>query len=250
MYRVMSIEIVTYANKSQGMFEELVNNEFVPIKVLGWGTEWKGFTDKTKGVLKYLETKSDTDIVVFLDGFDTKVNKKTDELLNLFQKCECKVLVSKDPELMGGPMSRTIFGTCNGNNIANAGLYMGYTKELRAFLEDTLGPKCKDDQVNFNSSCAKHPGIKVDEDEKIFKNISPRDMNKESDAIFVSYPASPGFSRYTRAFVEYTQFVYIHVLCLLIVALAVFPRYKTPLVGITLGLTAFYALVADKSCTI
>jgi hypothetical protein len=39
----MSIEIVTYANKSQGMFEELVNNEFgVPVKVLGWGTEWKG----------------------------------------------------------------------------------------------------------------------------------------------------------------------------------------------------------------
>ena len=31
----MSVEIVTYANKSQGMFEELVNNEFgVPIKVL------------------------------------------------------------------------------------------------------------------------------------------------------------------------------------------------------------------------
>ena len=38
----MSLEIVTYANKSQGMFEELVKNDFdVPIKVLGWGKmEW------------------------------------------------------------------------------------------------------------------------------------------------------------------------------------------------------------------
>ena len=34
----MSVEIVTYANKSQGMYEELINNEFgIPIKVLGWG---------------------------------------------------------------------------------------------------------------------------------------------------------------------------------------------------------------------
>lgn len=247
----MSIEIVTYANKSQGMFEELINNEFgVPVKVLGWGTEWKGFTDKIIGVLKYLESKSDTDIVVFIDGFDTKVNKKPDELLNLFQKCECKVLISRDPELMGGPMSRTIFGTCHGNSIANAGLYMGYVNELKMYLKDTLEPRCKDDQVNFNTSCNKFDFIKVDEDEKIFKNISPRALNKESDAIFVSYPASPSFSRYTRAFVEYTQFVYIHVLCLLVVALAVIPRYKTPLVGVTLGLTAFYALVADKSCTL
>ena len=67
----MSFEIITYANKSQGMFEELVNNKFgVPIKVLGWGTKWKGFSDKTEGVLKYLETKNDTDIIVFLDGLD------------------------------------------------------------------------------------------------------------------------------------------------------------------------------------
>ena len=51
----MSYEIVTYANKSHGLFEELTNNEFnVPVKVLGWGTEWKGFSDKTKGVMDYL----------------------------------------------------------------------------------------------------------------------------------------------------------------------------------------------------
>ena len=41
------LEIVTYANKSFGMFEELVNNEFkVPVRVLGWGSKWNGFTDK------------------------------------------------------------------------------------------------------------------------------------------------------------------------------------------------------------
>ena len=31
---IMSVEVVTYANKSYGMFEELVNNKYdVPVKV-------------------------------------------------------------------------------------------------------------------------------------------------------------------------------------------------------------------------
>ena len=54
----MSIEVVTYANKSSGMFEELVNNEHgVKVKVLGMGKKWNGFLDKYKGVLEYIETK-------------------------------------------------------------------------------------------------------------------------------------------------------------------------------------------------
>lgn len=81
----MSVEIVTYANKSQGMFEELVNNEFgIPVKVLGWGTKWNGFTDKYKGMSEYLETKKDEDIVIFLDGFDTKINKYPHAIIELF----------------------------------------------------------------------------------------------------------------------------------------------------------------------
>jgi hypothetical protein len=45
----MSLEIVTYANKSQGMFEELVNNEFgVPVTVLGWGPSGMGSVISTR----------------------------------------------------------------------------------------------------------------------------------------------------------------------------------------------------------
>mgnify|MGYP001172397344 CR=1 FL=1 len=84
----MTVEIVTYANKSQGMFEELVNNKFdVPIKVLGWGTKWNGFSDKYKGVYKYLENKSDDDIVIFIDGFDTKINRNPHNVVELFKEC-------------------------------------------------------------------------------------------------------------------------------------------------------------------
>ena len=246
----MSLEIVTYANKSQGMFEELVKNEFgVPVKVLGWGTKWNGYSDKTKGVTDYLKTKSATDIVIFLDGFDTKINKDPSNVVELFKQFNCKILLSRDPNISGKFITSLIFGTCKGSGTANAGMYMGYVKELTIMLQDEADEKCLDDQVNLNNLCQKHNFISVDTDEKIFKNFGPMDKKHESDAIFVSYPGSPGFNRYTRAVVEYTQFVYIYVLCLLVLGLAFFPQKQRILVTTLVLYTAFYALAADKSCT-
>lgn len=107
----MNLEIITYANKSMGMFEELVKNDFgVKITVLGWGTEWNGFGDKYKAMSKYLENKNDEDVVVFLDGFDTKINKDPKNIIEIFEEMDCKVLVSKHPTPLGS-ISRQLFGT-------------------------------------------------------------------------------------------------------------------------------------------
>lgn len=246
----MSVEIVTYANKSQGMFEDLVNNQFgVPVTVLGWKTKWNGFSDKYKAMSKHLEGKSDDDIVIFLDGFDTKINKNPREVVELFKECDCKVLVSKDPEVPGKPLTHLIFGKCGEKSTANSGLYMGYSKELKSIIDEALAEKCEDDQTNLNTVCQKSNFVKVDEEEKIFKNFGPMDKKHESDAIFVSYPGSPSFNRYTRAIVEYTQFLYIYVLCLLVLGLALFPQRQKVLLPILIMFTSFYVLVADKSCT-
>lgn len=246
----MTVEIITYANKSQGMFEELVNNKFdVPIKVLGWGTKWNGFSDKYKGVYKYLENKNDDDIIIFLDGFDTKINKNPQNVLELFKKYDCRVLVSKDPEVPGKTLTHMIFGICGDKSTANSGLYMGYTKELKSVLDETLSKKCEDDQTNLNTVCQKFEYIKVDEDEKIFKNFGPMDKKRESDAIFVSYPGSPGFVRYTRSISEYMQFFYIYILCVLILALSLFPQYQRILLTLLIFVLSFYIFFADKSCT-
>ena len=91
--------------------------------------------------------------------------------------------------------------------------------------------------------------VKVDKDEKIFKNFSPIQKIKTSDAIFVSFPGTLGINRYWRGFFEYTQFVYIYVLCLLVLGLAFFPQKQRILVTTLVLYTTFYALAADKSCT-
>ena len=97
----MSLEVVTYANKSSGMFEELINNEHgVKVKVLGMGKKWNGYLDKSKGLLEYMKTKKDDDIIVFIDGFDTKINKDISNVKSLFESYECKVLFSKHPDML------------------------------------------------------------------------------------------------------------------------------------------------------
>ena len=105
-------------------------------------------------------------------------------------------------------------------------------------------------QINLNALCKKYNFITVDEDEKIFKNFGPLDKKRDSDAIFVSYPGSPGLIRYSRAVVEYTQFLYIYILCLLILGLAFFPQRQEILLPMLILFITFYVLVADKSCTL
>ncbi len=242
----MSLEVVTYANKSQGMFEELVKNEFgVPVKVLGWGKKWNGYSDKSKGLLEYMKTKNDEDIIVFVDGFDSNINKPTTDVVKIFKEYNCRVLFSNNPPWF---FQSLIFGVCD-NSIANAGMYMGYVKELREVLQAEADLHCEDDQVNLNGLCRKYNFVKVDKDEKIFKNFSPIQKIKTSDAIFVSFPGTLGINRYWRGLFEYTQFVYIYILCLLVLGMAFFPQKQGILVTTLVLYTTFYALAADKSCT-
>ena len=167
----------------------------------------------------------------------------------MFKEYDCKVLVSRDPEVPGKTMTRVIFGTCGNTSTANSGLYMGYAKYVKQFIDEAVAMKCEDDQKNLNTVCQNNDFIKVDEEETIFKNFGPLDKKQESNAIFVSYPGSPGISRYSRSIIEYTQFVYIYIMSLLILGLAFFPQQQNVLLSMLILYTAFYAFVADKSCT-
>ena len=246
----MTLEVVTYANKSSGMFEELVNNEHgVKVKVLGMGKKWNGYIDKSIGLLEYMETKNDDDIIVFVDGFDTKINKDISNVKSLFESYDCKVLVSKDPRLMNKFGEIFVFGSCNNKDVANAGMYMGYVKHLTILLKESIQMKCVDDQVNLNALCKKYDFIKIDDKELIFKNFSPLDKKESVNAVFVSFPGSITLERISRHPKEYMQFYYIYILLINIALLAVFPKKQNYLLSSLLFFTTFYVFYADKSCT-
>lgn len=51
--------IVVYATHSYGMFDQLINNDFnIEINVLGWGTKWNGYMDKSKALQNFCKNKS------------------------------------------------------------------------------------------------------------------------------------------------------------------------------------------------
>ena len=210
------MEIVTYANKSMGTLEELINHKYkkaYPIKWLGKGNPWNGYSDKSKGLLKYIKNKKDDDIIVMVDGFDTKINKNPDKIVKLFEEYNCKVLVSNDAVGFRNGIGRImdlVFGNCRNDHIANAGLYMGYVKYLKEFLNDAINHKCTDDQIVLNTLCKKYDFIAIDTENKVFENFyASVTQDNKSSAIIVSYPGTPGFLRYIRAVGEYLQFAYI-----------------------------------------
>ncbi len=242
----MTLEIVTYANKSHGLFEQLVHNKFgVKVVVLGMGTEWKGFQDKFDGMTNYLKTKNEDDIVVFLDGFDSLIVKDPVNLEKIFKSYDCKILASKDPEKQ---MGWFMFGSCRGHT-ANSGMYMGYVKELRQLMREANDMTCTDDMVNLNTFCRNHDYVKVDVDCLIFENIVCFDPRPYHDSIFVSYPASPTPQRYSRAFHEYYQFFIEYIAIALVVVVLVVPRrYKwIPLLACAVSAVIYYTF-ADRSC--
>jgi hypothetical protein len=245
----MSLEVVTYANKSFGLFEKLVNNEHgVPVKVLGWGTKWNGFSDKSKGLFDYIQTKNDDDIILFIDGFDSLVNKPIDDkLTEIFKQYDCGVLLSRDREGGGRFSTRYIFGRC-GDYTANAGMYMGYVKYLKKLLSEEINMKCLDDQRNFNMLCNKYNFIKIDSDEKILKNITPWEKNHVTDAYFISFPGKRTIHKRINFFRYYIQFFIVPIIVFIILAIAMSPKWSNILIVCMYSLLGFLYFFADTSC--
>jgi hypothetical protein len=214
------MKVVTYATHSEGSFEELTYNKFgVEVKVLGMGTTWNGFMDKIHGVLGYLQTLPDDELVVFVDGFDSYILKPLDGLEDTFRSMDCDILVSKD--LYFNYFTRRIFGTCKDGIGLNSGLYMGICSHLKNFLYSVSKQTSSDDQRNFNSSCKDFPRLKIDVDRIIFINASPLNKVSEfdkSDAYFGQTPGVFTFKRHIlRGLREYSQFLIPEIILLVLI---------------------------------
>ena len=216
------MKIITYATHSEGMFEELTSTGLV--KVLGFGKKWNGFMDKFIGVLEYIETRPDYELVVFVDGFDSKINKNLDNLEEVFNSLHCKILISHEnkngisnylPNFIHSYIIKKVFGTCERGQTANTGLYMGRVKELKLVLKTLLNEKSDDDQRSFNSVCSKFPFIRVDTDNVIFENCSH--YNDPSNAYFVQLPATITFNRIIRSMSEYSKYFVLELFVLVLV---------------------------------
>ncbi len=190
----MPIHYVTYVTHKEGHFDELVNNKYgLKIDVIGWGKKWNGLMDKMGGYYDYCKQFPEGDVIVFLDGFDTIIDKDPSRVLSLFESLNCDILVSNGD---GGYWHtdyfiKRVFGSCRDGNTANSGLMMGYVKHLKPMFEYALNTKSIDDQVGFNQYCRNKPNVnlKIDNDMVIFENQSKR---VPGTGIFISFPGGYG----------------------------------------------------------
>jgi hypothetical protein len=162
--------------------------------------------DKFKGVLEYLESVPDDEIVIFVDGFDTVIKKDLTNVERIFESMNCGVLISAQKDNVMKYATRKIFTSCQ-NSIVNSGLYMGYTKYLRYMLKEALQSGEDDDQRALNMICNKVSFIKIDTDCIIFENcFNSEKCVKNSNAYIVQTPGQLSVQRYFRAVKEYSSY--------------------------------------------
>jgi len=234
--------IVTYATHAHGLFHTLVNNPYAPVVVLGWGTPWHGFSDKTHALLAFLNTVDNDDVVVFVDGWDSIVNKDPAQIETLFKRRRCDILVSKD----NSTRSKVVFGTCHQNTTANAGMFMGRVQQLRILLREMASMRCTDDQVNLNKMCSSSVvKICIDHEGTIFQNTATDSATLHG--IFVSYPGTSQ-GRHTRVIREYSQYFVRAYMLIMLTLVLLLPHHAPCLLAITFALLFLQISYSDNSC--
>ena len=228
------VHFITYATHESGTFIKLINNKFqIKINVLGFGTKWNGFMDKINGVLDFTKKVNDNEIIIFLDGFDTIINKNVNKLLETFLKFNCSILVSKHPS--NTYIEKKIFG--HYDIIANSGMYIGYANKIKLLCEKMIKLNMKDDQraLNYCIYNYKELNAKIDINNIIFTNhpiVSGIFNNKLYNSYFVSYPGGSQLSinykidRYLRSIHNYMYFLIYEIILILIIIFLIYKYYN------------------------
>ena len=248
------IHVLTFATHAEGNFNNMINNNYgIKIKVLGWGKKWTGFKMKYIYVYDYIKNLKDNDIIIFLDGFDVYINGYLDDALKIFKKNNYKVLFSLNSKynLFIDYSMNKIHNKNKNKYIANVGLYMGYIKYLKVFLNESLNFKCNDDQRNMNILRNKYNFINIDINNEIFENIQYKNELKKTDSIFVQQPGTISKNRLKRSIYEYSQF-FLKEIIFLITFLIFFLLIKKSklkiIILIILIIFYFFYKIIDKSC--
>ena len=223
------MKIVTYATHRFGTYNELVNNPYTKVHVLGFGTPWTGFRQKFESMLAFAEEEADHDeLLVFLDGFDTIISKDPtldvpEMYLNMYKG---KLLVSMEIN-QNSYIKRKVFGSSEYHIILNSGMYIGsagiIVTVLKTCLEHMRTTGENDDQIAMNIvSHQYYPDlITIDTQCNIMYNVplyKRKNLFTEKTSIiesahepsntayFISFPGQLTTSRFIRGLKEYWQY--------------------------------------------
>ena len=167
--------LITYATHEERYFKFLKNRVH---KVLGVGTQWKGFHDKVKAVIDFCDSVQSEDIVCFVDGFDSMILGTDQEIIRAYRLIGQEIVFSKeknlpDSTLVNYSMKKTFGQACVDSKL-NSGLYIGQARKIANFWRD-MKPG-EDDQ---RYACSRNPY--VDTEHRLFYNYSKIDTDVTQD---------------------------------------------------------------------
>ena len=147
---------------------------------LGKGVKWEGGDMKTQGgghkinlVKEYLKDKSDSDIFIFLDGYDTFLFDNVDEILYRFKEWGAKAIFSSERFCFPDEGLAPALKALNANQSTpyqylNSGMYIGRIGRLKELFKEEL-QNSDDDQLYVQKQYLQNPsGIDLDVEQYIW----------------------------------------------------------------------------------
>lgn len=173
----MSISIVTIATEYKVGYlpnlDKSCKENNIDFTILGMGKRWEGFMMKIKLMSEFLETKKDTDIVIFVDGYDVLLLHCKD-IISRFRGFNKPIVFSiddrKDDNLFIDYFKRRMFG----ESPVNAGGYIGYVWALKKLFNEIKSRCDFNDEGTDDQKCITEM---ANTQYKPFENLVDMDVN-------------------------------------------------------------------------
>lgn len=144
------ISVATHEERLFSCFVNSASNHKIPLDLLGYGQEWKGFSWRWSLIYTHLVDSNipDDELLLITDAFDTLILQPAEVFETRFNQYNTELLFSrltplKEYHWFFQYYHRRVFGT---DPIVNGGTYIGRCKSIKQFIRQLKYSETTDDQ--------------------------------------------------------------------------------------------------------
>jgi len=186
--------VATDEEKAHKLFSS-ARKQKVEITNLGKGVKWEGGTMEGQGgghkinlVKEYIKDKKDSDVLLFLDGYDTFLSDSTDEIISRYIEFSHSIVFSSErfcwpDELIGSDLKALNTDQNTPYQYLNSGMYVGRIGDLKKLLSAPI-ENYEDDQLYVQKQLLKGKcDIVCDVEGYMFNTHEPQ-ISKKNGQLF------------------------------------------------------------------
>ena len=186
--------VATDEEKAHKLFSS-ARKQKVEITNLGKGVKWEGGTMEGQGgghkinlVKEYIQDKKDSDVLLFLDGYDTFLSDSTDEIISRYIEFSHSIVFSSERFCWPDEGLASEIKALNGDQntpyqYLNSGMYVGRIGELKKLFAESI-ENYEDDQLYVQKQLLKGKcDIVCDVEGYMFNTHEPQ-ISKKNGQLF------------------------------------------------------------------